>query len=744
MRRRELLGLGIALGTGRGRTDRTGTVLLGMVLALVWATLLAVCALPGLVTARTETASARTVDSVHLRPDREPLLLAARKDMVGGREVSLWYVVSDGTGSHPPGIDHLPAPGQSMVSPALAARLDEPEGRGVARRLGTVVGRIGQEGLVAPDEVVAYVGAERTEVERVDPQFQPPTQKGSGWGVPAPDTVTTTGRWTAGILAVLAAPLVAVVMACLRLSAVVRDRQLAALRLLGLSRDQVTHVLVGTLLVPIGAGLLAGTALFVGAGRTVAGHGVAGRTWWAADLRPSPWALVPAALLVAGLLAVARARVRPVIDAPLVARRDRPPFRPRRWHVVPLVAGLGGFALVVGASSTTIIRDDVDIGTRPFAIHVAATALTAVGALLAAPHLCHLLGRAVGRRSERVAPHLAGRAVAADPRGASTVCGAIGLVVVLGVLGTAFGATLAEGATNLVEQPPGVTVVVGPGEATLDALRSALPDAHVVPVWPGPEAWSSAVVARCQDLRTVDPRLDGCVAGASSYRFPLFDGAGGPVEVAGRTVTPSEHDPILRLPEQNWTQPFGGLVRERLVDPGPIDDALLGPPDRILVGGRYDPAAVSAVLAEHDPLAQVATEAMQRRVFRVEQAVDDRAARALLVGVGGAMVALLVVTSLERAAARRAHEGRLAALGVPRGTIRRSSALAAWLPVGAVLPACALAGVLSDLAWDRVIHRPLAVDPVLGVLLLGATLASALAGLVAARTAGAEVTLRRE
>ena len=60
----------------------------------------------------------------------------------------------------PPGVDRLPGPGEAVVSPALAARIEDGAGRPARRRIGVVVGTIGDAGLRSPDELVAVIGVD--------------------------------------------------------------------------------------------------------------------------------------------------------------------------------------------------------------------------------------------------------------------------------------------------------------------------------------------------------------------------------------------------------------------------------------------------------------------------------------------------------------------------------------------------------------------------------------------------------
>src|SRR5439155_17501884 len=83
-------------------------------------------------------------------------------DRVENRDLLRITVAVVGNAPAPPGLSRLPGPGEVVVSPALASVLDSPVGRIARERMpGRVIGLVGKDGLVAPDELVAYVGVRR-------------------------------------------------------------------------------------------------------------------------------------------------------------------------------------------------------------------------------------------------------------------------------------------------------------------------------------------------------------------------------------------------------------------------------------------------------------------------------------------------------------------------------------------------------------------------------------------------------
>jgi hypothetical protein len=91
-----------------------------------------------------------------------PAIFAAgeRTEVWQGRRLTRVLLYADGEGAPaPPGVDAFPQPGEVVLSPALAeATEDDPQ---LARVVGgDPAGHVRADGLVEPDEWLAYVGVE--------------------------------------------------------------------------------------------------------------------------------------------------------------------------------------------------------------------------------------------------------------------------------------------------------------------------------------------------------------------------------------------------------------------------------------------------------------------------------------------------------------------------------------------------------------------------------------------------------
>ena len=283
----------------------------------------------------------------------------------------------------PPGIARLPAPGEAVVSPALAA-LIRTDARARERFPQRIVGTIGRAGLVAPNELRAYVGVEADDpallAQRPLVGFGGPVRYSRGDNVRDPD-VFTPGRYAAAAFALFVlVPFGIFLATCARLSASTRDRRIASLRLLGLSARQTAVVnAVETGVVATGGALL-GTMAFLLVGPRSTGWAVGRLQWFGADVSVAPAAVgivlagTVAFAVAVGVLAARAARVDP-----LGVRRGAPARRPHWWRVVPMPVGLAG-AVVAGAG------DDLPGSVRAFLL-IGSLAMTGLGLALAVPVL---------------------------------------------------------------------------------------------------------------------------------------------------------------------------------------------------------------------------------------------------------------------------------------------------------------------------------------------------------------------
>ncbi|GGX19683.1 hypothetical protein [Streptomyces chryseus] len=356
------------------------------------------------------------------------LLWKGTGDSIGDRQFEVVHIAPLTTNAPlPPGLDHWPAPGEAVLSPALLA---EGSGEGIRDRYGRYAGEIGADGLASPGERLAYV---RPADGALTKQNAYPVY---GFGLPAP--------WALGDLALvrplpvflsllavfllLPAGLLTVVAA--RLGATGRDRRTALLGALGASRRQVALLSLGE----AGRPVLLGTALAV----PLAALGLlfdlrlpwTGYLVAAADLRAH------AGVLTAGLLAAPVLVAAAVVcfHPPSGQGRSTRPLGGARSRLVKVAAGLCPlFLLILSWFPATAGRSE------------ARTAMTLVlmagivGTLATLPAVIALLisaaGRAVaalGRRRGAPGTLLAGRWTVGRPGYLARLVA--GVVIAVGLL----------------------------------------------------------------------------------------------------------------------------------------------------------------------------------------------------------------------------------------------------------------------------------------------------------------------
>lgn len=355
----------------------------------------------------------------------------------------------------PPGIAHLPAPGEAFISPALAARMASVPSEELAARYGTVVGPIGDEALRSPQELVAIVGAD-AETLRGD-GASPLVAFASEPGDPAipPVMVLVIVLAIVGALA----PVAVFVATATRLSAARREQRLAALRLVGATPRQVVALAVVEALAATVAGLIVGLGLFVLVRPLVALVPLDQATWFPDAIHPPllhAIALLVAIPVVGALAAIVT--LRRVVVTPLGVQRRTTPRPPGVLRTVPLVASV---AVLLGTLAFAPTRPTEGIGLLVLG---ASFAGIVGGIALAGPWLTALVGRALHRLPGGGATLLASRRLTDDPRGSF---GSIAGVVMAIFVASAF-FTFADYARA---QSPELTGRMRPGQIVAD-LRS--------------------------------------------------------------------------------------------------------------------------------------------------------------------------------------------------------------------------------------------------------------------------------
>lgn len=539
------------------------------------------------------------------------------------------------------------------------------------------------------------------------------------------------------VIAALVLPVIALLAAVTRLSATVRDRRLAALRVLGVAATTTRAVAAveAALLAATGAAL--GALLFLLARPGLVAVDSHSHDWLSGQpLQPgiAGWASGTVGVVLAALV-VASFPGRNVTGSPLATRRQASAPRPSPARLLPLGTGaaLLAAAAVVGASTAGNVA--------AFWLFAIGSVATGLGIPLAVPVLVRLVADTVARHSARPVVVLAARRAQQEPAAATRLVSSllVGLFVltgglsVLAVFTTTPQYQRAERAATTGPQAAAVTV---PDGRTLDAsaLRS-LPgvralghaDYAQLACTPGQLtaqqtssrqlSCTTAIIATCADLPALQIKVTDCVDGQptwlrSTFRPVLDDPTTTPPTLVNIDYSPdgnsSEITDSLTLPTVTKQLPLATVPG----DPNWAfnQDALLLPPDTEGIGAFTPPDTPWPVVLDggkaalHRFSAAAAAQGLQVDTredlgpYRQVQAYRDLlwAVSAVVLGVG--LLALLI-TGIDRAVERRRHLASLATLGVPTSLSRRSQYLQVATPLMIGLPLAGAAGLCAGYSF---------------------------------------------
>ncbi|OZM72746.1 permease [Amycolatopsis antarctica] len=412
-------GFGLAMKVLRvDRRARTSAILTGVGVAMATALVLLLASLPFAAQARAE----RSIWQQDYGPSeaQATLSVAYSSDYSGDEEITRLDVapIQDAsTVELPAGLPKLPGPGEVLVSPALAERMQSLPGSQLADRFnGEVAGTIGPEALEFPEQLAAVVG------------HTPDTISATATNV---DGFTTGPVYADGFLELLAGvglvvlvvPSLVLAASAARLTAARRERRLAAMRLAGATPRQVVSAVSAETGIAAVGGTLLGLAISPGLRWLATFVPWEGGTWLLSDFTP-PLPLTIFALIATPILVLMAAVIglRKVVYTPLGATARTAPKPLHWWRLLALPVAIGGFFLAVGNSSG-------DSG--PIVALIGLAAMIASAALVG-PWLTSAVGRVFVRVWRRPAGLLAGRRLTDDPKGAYRASAGVVLAVFAG------------------------------------------------------------------------------------------------------------------------------------------------------------------------------------------------------------------------------------------------------------------------------------------------------------------------
>ncbi|GIH03502.1 hypothetical protein Rhe02_15690 [Rhizocola hellebori] len=645
--------------------------------------------------------------------DRSTLRLQEVRDSAGERPLTRIAVSGAGeSGALPPGLPRFPAAGEIVASPELLRMLaaDESMAKRFPQR---VVGTIGPAGLVAPDELFAYIGVRDglIEANQVAGFGDAMAIHSDAWaGASVIERVLKPERVLGYLFGLfLLAPLAVLIGVCARLSARVREQKLAAVRLLGVTQSQVqiaNAVEVGTVTM---LGALAGYLAFAVIGPQSTGWSVGRFRWYAEDLDVSPAraAVVVVCFTVFAMLVAASGTI-PAMQKPLDVRRFGLRKTPSMWRALPLlvaVAALAYAATMGGVSSTTILA----VGGGVLAM--------AVGVPVALPIVTHLLAALLELwQRGPIWIQLVAKRWRHNPGAAPRlVAGVVTTIFIagIGLLAAGFAVQLQQPDLSPDGQP--VTLVVsghGLSPAEIEMLNG--PGVTVTPLGMSMVTSGSAsglvVSARCEDLPALLGEVTGACVNGRFYRVVNTHPEWGDVtpRVQQWTLQDGTHlaDPVDEL----HIRSDRSLANVLLIDTASGGEAR----DQLQVTFErkaYRDLAVRATLAA--PAHQI--------VYPLGTTGGFDSAALLTVIACGAAIALAIgllafsIAAVDHQLAARRRNAGLTVLGVPRWLLQlvETAGLIATLVVGTAISALGL--VLTTWALRRVSSLPVAVWDYAGV-----------------------------
>jgi hypothetical protein len=564
------LGLRLSLGGGKEAALRVLVVAAAVALG-VGLLLMALAGVNGL-HAQTDRGawldtSAQTPASPSTTSSPDRIWWLASTDQFGNQEIDRIDVASAGANARvPPGIAHLPGPGQFYASPALTSMLrSEPANELADRFPGREIGTIGPAGLPSPNSLIVVVGHEARQLSQVPGAVEVQGIQQTPANCYACQNSVGSGPVLQFILfggaVALLLPVLIFVATASRLSAARREERFAAMRLVGATPHQVSLISAVEATVAAIAGVALGFALYFLCRPPLYHVPFTGAPLAQGDLSLSGVDIV---LVVLGVpiaaIVSARFALRHVQISPLGVSRRARSAPPRIFRVVPLLAGIAVLAYFDDAGKPGYV------GGQLLELLVGFVLLV-VGLVLAGPWFTTAGARLMAKRASRPAPLIAGRRLLDDPKAAFRFIS--GLVIALFVTSALIGAlssiaaTISSGGGSAgrdtladtfcsfsTTKCPAAAQVPTVSSQVLGALR-ATPGVRSVAVIHqsssgGPLRNSFGVVACDQMAKT--PAIGKCASGASVASIGYFlSHILGHNSHASSTVWPTAHLSVADL-----------------------------------------------------------------------------------------------------------------------------------------------------------------------------------------------------
>ena len=337
----------------------------------------------------------------------------------------------------PPGIPHLPGPGEYYASPALTMLLrSEPASELSGRYQGRQIGPIGAAALPSPNSLIIVIGHTARQLSQVPGAVEVAAIQRTPATCYACKSTIGSGSVLQFILVggavALLLPVLILIATASRLSAARREERFAAMRLVGATPQQISVVSAVEAVVAAVAGLAVGFALFFVFRPLLYRVPFTGVPFAHGDLSLHLTSIllvvigVPVAAIVSARLALRRVQV-----SPLGVQRRAASHPPRIVRIIPLLAGIAVLAYFDSAGKPGAV------GGQLLELFVGFVLLV-VGLVLAGPWFTTAGSRLMTKRANRPATLIAGRRLLDNPKAAFRFIS--GLVIALFVASALIGA----------------------------------------------------------------------------------------------------------------------------------------------------------------------------------------------------------------------------------------------------------------------------------------------------------------
>jgi hypothetical protein len=359
-------------------------------------------------------------------------------DQFGNQAIDRVDVAAAGTNAPiPPGISHLPGPGEYYASPALTTLLkSEPANELRDRYPGHQIGTIGAAVLPSPNSLIIVIGHTARQLSQVPGAIKVGAIQRTPANCYACQSTVGSGPVLQFILVGgaigLLLPVLILIATASRLSAARREERFAAMRLVGATPHQISVVSAVEASIAAVSGVAVGFALFFAFRPLLIHVPFTGAPFAQGDLSLG-WIDIVLAVIGVPVAAVVSARLalRRVQISPLGVNRRTTSRPPRIVRIIPLFAGIAELAYFDAAGKPGAV------GSQLLELLVGFVLLI-VGLVLAGPWFTTAGSRLMVKRAGRPATLIAGRRLLDNPKAAFRFIS--GLVIALFVASAMIGA----------------------------------------------------------------------------------------------------------------------------------------------------------------------------------------------------------------------------------------------------------------------------------------------------------------